>query len=335
MISRDERIEKQEKLIKAARDGSEEAFIELENELRIPVVSKFRTWVKNAGDVNDLFKTTWLKVREEISLYDPELGTPLTFVLSIAEREARDLCLLGRKKELSIETIKAHLEEDKKAALRDKSPDKDPETRLTIKELSEQLNKFFMHLLGLTFEKGGYPNQIIAFMYSMVIFPSAERKNRRVSGYPGKVVSELFDIYLKELSLKLEIEYMKYSFLTEVQVSSVFRPLHRRINSLLTDILDEKQDSNTWDIIKQKGYLKETAGNTTMRHYCRIETGNSYLTDMVTNWCYKVKERVRKCFFDNQDLRKFFFSLVDNLELVSNLNFSSKKFRDLYSRTKI
>lgn len=305
MISRDERIEKQEKLIKAVRDGSEDAFAELKSELRIPVVAKMRTWIKNTRDVNDLFITTWLKVREEICRYDPALSTPLTFVLTIAEREARDLCLRGRKKESYLE--------DEKIDLRDTSLDKEPQAGLLKKETGKQLNTFYMHLLELTLTNGGYPHQILAFMYSKVIFPCVERKSKRASGYPEKVVSELFDIYLKELSLKLENEYRKYSFLAEEQVAYIFKPFHYKITRPLKDILHEKTDFYTWNTIKQKGYLNEAAGNTIMRHYCRNETDSGYLTGMVTNWCYKVRKRVGNCFFGRQDLREFFFSFADNL----------------------
>ncbi|OPY55849.1 MAG: hypothetical protein A4E55_02437 [Pelotomaculum sp. PtaU1.Bin035] len=334
MIRRDERIEWQKKLIKDAQDGSEEAFIELQKELRIPVASKIKTRVKNTLDYDDLLKTTWLKIRAEINLYDPEVSTPLTFALKIAEREAKDLYLLGREREIYFDDYKAYLEEDEKAELGNKSMGTDPEASLSKKEIGEQINKFFMHLLELTFKIGGYPNQILAFMYSKVIFPCAQNKYKRASGYPEKVVSDIFNIYLTKLTLELENKYMKYSFLTEEQIAYVFRPMHGEMRKLLKDILDEKTDIYTWNTIKHKGYLDETVGNTIMRHYCRDETDNGYLAGIVTNWCHKVQERVRKYFFSHQELKNFFFSFADNLSLVSSLSFTSKRFRDAYSQTK-
>lgn len=311
-------IDRQKELIRLVQNGNKVAFERLKEELKKPVISRLTSWVKK-GDLDDILKVTWLKLELEIHQYNPVIE-PLIFVLSIADKEAKELFAKKKKGDLYLEDFKQQIKSN--------SEDHDPGLSLSKKELGREINQFYIHLLKLIITKGGYPHKIIAYMFCKIIYPCSEdgniyknssrKKDARVSGYPGKVVAEIFDKYLSKLSVQLEKSYLHYSSLPHKEIVPVFAYLHQDMKKLLRDILDTKVDSFTWNIIEQKRLLEQSVGKTFIRQYCDDKSDDNRLAALVSYWCDKLQKKVRANFFKDPDWRIYFKVLKEVFNLRLN-----------------
>lgn len=313
-----QRIERLKELIILARNGDKNAFSLFKKEIKNTVYGRFSSWWVQKNDLSDLFEATWLKVEMEIARYNPEIDNPIIFVLSIADKEARELFPKKNKKVGYIE--------DSKQEMSSNSEDYDPTGQsLLRKELGREINLFYIHVLKLIFTKGGYPHKIIAYMFCKIIFPCSEgenvfrnssrKKEERVSGYPGKVVAEIFDKFLSELSVELEKSYHDYSGFPKKQIVPIFEYLHNEMILPVGDIVVRKIDSYTWSIIDQKGLLGQPVGKTVMRQYCEDKSPDIRLTALVSDWCNKIQVKVRSSFFTDPNWRTYFKVLLEVYDL--------------------
>jgi RNA polymerase sigma-70 factor (ECF subfamily) len=315
MINNEEREQELKKLIELAQNGDEEAFLKLRDNLNNEIEWHLKSWIKEHNEIEDVLQETWIKVMEIIDRYDPEKGAPKQFILAVANNQAKSYYRKiwnRRKKTLSIDTV-GELSDQ---LLEQRSEESDPADRLYAEEQARKLEEFYLIILKATFLNGGYPHQILAFSFCKLIFPciteTGKKVSKRVSGYPDRVVNELFDILLTELSQLLQKDYLKYSVLHKEEASHIFLILNDIMDRTLSEIIDGKGDKSTWGLLAEKGLLERSVGTTVMRNYCKDAGDSKNLVARVSDWCYKVQKKVKR-YFDGHPDRKIYTSILNEI----------------------
>lgn len=315
MIKNEAREQELKKLIILAQNGDGEAFLKLRDNLNKEIEWHLKSWIKEQSEIEDVLQETWIKMLEIIDRYDPEKGAPKQFILAVADNQAKSYYRKiwnGRKKIVSIDAV---------GELGDQPEEKscvesDPADRFYAEEQARKLEEFYLFILRATFLNGGYPHQILAFSFCKLIYPciseQGKKVSKRVSGYPERVVHELFDILLTELCGLLQKDYLKYSVLHDEEVSKVFLILNDVMAKPLNEIIDRKGDKATWSMLAELGLLEKFVGTTVMRNYCRDTGDSKNLTSRVSDWCYKVQKKVKR-YFDGHPNRKIYAGILNEI----------------------
>ncbi|MDH7576943.1 MAG: sigma-70 family RNA polymerase sigma factor [Bacillota bacterium] len=322
MLSREQELA----LVELARKDDEAAFTQLKQSFDRAVSGYINSIIEQKGDAEDILQNVWTSVWLNINLYKPEIARFYTFIRMIASYEIRNYFKRLKKRRekenlfsdlagpADVDPENAPAEDIIVESLRRKQAgtwkwEENIEEELINKERAEEANDFYLSLLRTVFSIGGYPHQVIAFAFSKLIFPcdlsSDKNTTGRKSGCPERVVRELFDKPLEQLSILLEQLYIKYSGISKDEISQVFEILHLKMDKTLSEVVDEKLDKTTWNLLRAKGLLGEKVGRTSLRDY--YETNNSSRgdegginqkrrkpEDAVSDWSYKVQQRVKK-----------------------------------------
>lgn len=263
-------------LIRRACNGDDEAITQLYKAYQKAVYGFIRARVRQDADAEDVAQETWIEVWKKLPAYDPAKGSFFTWI-----RYWAGLKLLRHYKELK-DWRRIHV---LISELRSRYPDLDEEEeiadiidRLTIAEVQpdepEKDAEEYAYILRITFEKGGYPWQLIAFGFNKLI---DEWK-------PKRIVAELSDSELQKLGKKLEYDYLAESMLPEEEVRDCFEPLRGQMSRLVGDVLlpgDTVSRENLREI------LSIHVGDTTLRNYYGKDPEAN-----ISDWSNKVRKRV-------------------------------------------
>ncbi len=202
--------------------------------------------------------------------------------------------------------------------------------------INEKLgNQMSTELLKIIIKKGGYPHQVIAFLFSNMVYPF-ERLSRSSQGLPKDVANNK-ELWEKKLEDVLFILKNRHPIFNKTNTNDVFEPLEVRINTLISDILVRREnDSYTWDLLNSKNLLCVKVGVTTLLDYCNIpqEKDEQEKIKMrqkyVTDWSNKVKKRV--CSYYRKTKPSIYNDLKDLTDEAPDLWLSAmaKKSKERY-----
>ncbi len=155
-----------------------------------------------------------------------------------------------------------------------------------------------MKLLIVALWRGGYPHEIMVFMFNKLFERDASTENGdqgvgrsgKKAWPPRRIVREKSDRQLWHLCRDLEREFLFESNLPGEVVSACFQLLYRNMLSPLDKIIkpEDQTARRRW-----KGVLGRFVAETTLRDYY----GKKPEAD-ISNWSYKVLRRVRSVIVD-------------------------------------
>lgn len=153
------------------------------------------------------------------------------------------------------------------------------QTRLAEEEAEAMVNAF-EDLLRLTFGGTSPPHQLIAFGFRQLVQDGEPPEAWK----PAKMVAELSDIPLRDLSQRLDEAYLKTSQLPRALVQSHFSPVRQSMTHPLREVLKAPLTRQT-----HTNLLDLIVGDTTLRQYY---THADHPTADISYWCESVRRRV-------------------------------------------
>ncbi len=171
--------------------------------------------------------------------------------------------------------------------------------------------ELYMKLLIVAFWKGGYPHEIMVFMFNKLFdrdavtetFAQGPARSGKKAWPPRRIVKEKSERLLWHFCMDLEREYIFSSSLPRENVSACFQLLYRRMVFPLDKIIkpEDQTARKRW-----KDVLKRPVAETTLRHYY----GKKPDAD-ISNWSYKVLRRVRRVIVDEGWLSRPYETLLE------------------------
>ncbi len=200
-------------------------------------------------------------------------------------------------------------------------------------EYIEEELEIHIKLLILTLWKGGYPHEILSFLFNHCIDGKTGEANdgtapgRKVFWTPRGIVEELSEIPLARLCGILESEYIDRSGLPE--------PL---INVCFTRFIHSKMIREVHGIIKSKdraarkrwaGILNNLSGETVLADYFGKNPAAG-----VSDWIYKVRQNVRATIEKDDWLARPLEDLLDQCVAEDNITGRLKRYMNIFSGLK-
>ncbi len=266
-------------LAQRAKHGDDEAFDKLWKLHETAIRGFIRNWLwtdrdHNPGLVDELQYDTWISLKEKINTYDPDTHKSnfRAFAIFWAKimlkryfrREGR-----YRQFEMLAKEFTEPWEDDDSGESSLEDSDLSPLDIVTMFEL-------FENTLKTTLTEGGYPHQIIVFLF------------RWLGWKPREIAKELSEALLRPLEERLERDYRSESGTPENYVRDRFQPLRenmsRRVHEAITDRV-------SLDLLKE--ILEKLVGDTILQNYY-----SEVPEDSIYNWIYRVKLRVLKEMID-------------------------------------
>jgi RNA polymerase sigma factor (sigma-70 family) len=248
-------------LVARILNGDERGFDELFAALRRPVFGYIRVRSNNETDAQDIDQETWTNAWKKLAQYDPDRGSCLTYIKTIAWSTLVDYY---RRKPREV-SITKDLEEDLdiEALLTKLSPNH-------LNELPEAMRHLFEDAaLRLVFEGSSPPHQLIVFGFV-----------ERLGWNPREVIADLSDLQLRKLTETLENEYIATSELSVDLIRRRFRHLRYLISQLVGDVVTEPK---TREVCRT--FLHLSVGDTLLRQYYTREANE------ISHWCQAVRRR--------------------------------------------
>lgn len=240
--------------------------------------------IADFSEAHDVVFDTWELVVKKIHKYDETRASLYRFACLYADGEISRYFEKKKKEEkLTIgERIACVAEEIT------------PEEEIILRQnAQEQLRKYDL-LLATTLRFGGQAHHILAFGFSEIIFPlekpdgairnassgslgspptsglRQESRRGRVSGCPRRVVTELSDTVLRQLSQSFEEKYEQYSMMPKQATQQSFKHLKQKMK-------------------RQAKNRQISVGETCLHNYYGKDPEHN-----VSDWAYKVKQRVKQ-----------------------------------------
>jgi len=289
--------------IQNAKSGNEEAkgaLQELAPDIKkyIKIILRSKYIILGDGEIDefadDIYQEAFEKLLKSLQKYE-ERGKFYSYYRKIVQRTIFDLM----KKHIKQVVIKE--EENKKQAGDAAHEELGFEDKISYKELADKLCS---DLLTLVVGKGGYPHQVISFLYSVIIYPVEEDSQVR-KGLPGVVAKKMGNDKLRDLHFGLT---KRYPIGEPKNNDKAFRILEEKMAITTEEIIGKKElDTFTWRVLEEKQLLKEKVGSTCLYDYCDVTNINkenekiTLLSKQISEWSYKVKDKVRKYIFENPE----------------------------------
>jgi len=263
------------------KKGTTPSFDMLMNRYQPMITGFLRSRTASTQLAEDISQEVWLKAWQHWEKFDHTKGTEASYLLAIARHETINYWRRTQGKEpLPYETV-------------------DPEHSqlqllsaeiCLLDELEEkESRKWYRQLLITLLTEGGYPHQVLAFLYSRVIHCSEDTADR-VSGYPAKTAEQQGSLPLGRLHHQAGSHYSQKSTLTTQQVHACFQELNPALETTLETLFQKAGDtvSATW--AAANGMSHTPSKNTRLQDYAR----EYHLEKAIADWCYKVARRLKK-----------------------------------------
>jgi len=262
-----------------------DAFEELYRMYEQAVYGYIRVRVPRDEDAQDLAQETWVQLWEKRGSYDPKYSF---FTWARYWASVNILRYYDRKRPVPIAELFGRFPE-----LEDEEEVQDAVDRLVAGQESwmdpSEDWEMLTRLLYLTFERGGYPWELIAFGF-----------NKLIGGWrPRFIVEKLSEVVMRKLARMLEESYVVGSSVAlPEEVHRCFEPLHSKMGCKVGEVLDP---SDVTSVRRLKRILQELVGRTVLRNYYgRNPEAN------ISDWSDKVRRKVLRAVLEDEDLLRFF-----------------------------
>lgn len=283
-----------------AQHGDRAAFDVLYAAHERKVYGFIRPRTSQDDDAQQVAQSTWLKVWEKISTYDPTLGSLRTFAVywaslmllrHYAEKKRRNKLEVlfseiqgrypDREHVTDIGDVLAHVAASKHPSVEDDKIQHQEDEAWDVEVHDE--------LLRITFSGCCPPHQVITFAFCRLLrrdalFTVSKESAQDAAWTPQKVVAELSSIPLKQLAECLVQEYLQTSRLPAMRVRGHFAWLLQSMHGPLRDVVQEPRTRQTYTAL-----LDCVVGGTILQQYY-THTHNP--TSDISRWLSSVQRRV-------------------------------------------
>ncbi|MEN1760246.1 sigma factor [Anoxynatronum sibiricum] len=275
--------------INLQQQGTPPSFDILMNRYQSMITGFLRSRTVSTQLAEDISQEVWLKAWQHWEQFDPAKGTEASYLLAIARYEVINYWRRTRSKEPILLEIKnldhCHLQVLSAEAA-------------TLDEMEEEeVKEWYTRLLRTLMTEGGYPHQVLAFLYSRVIHCS-EDTSERTSGYPAKTAQQQGHLPLGSLHRQAAGHYSQKSHLNHEEVSTCFQALQPALNTLLETLFQKAGDTVSLAWAREHNLHHTPSKHTRLADYTRADK----LEKAVTDWSYKVARRLKKNLMKQTDL---------------------------------
>lgn len=272
-------------LVERARRGDREAFATLYTHYARQVYGFIRARAYNDADTQELAQQTWLAVWRKLPTYNQARGSFRGFakywagIMLLRYYEA--YCHRHRMEMLFCELVARfpglpqEEELDEVMARLTAHANRSAEEELLVSEEKGDLATAYEELLHLTFNGSSPPHQLLVFGFVKLL-----------AWTPRKIVAELSDILMRDLTERLEIGYVHESQLPKEHVRPCFQQLREQMKHPLRNAVTDLKTRKIYTHL-----LNHLVGTTTLRDYYTGKTVEQHAAD-VTKWWDAVKRRV-------------------------------------------
>jgi len=295
-----ERLTKDEeaRLIERARAGDAGAFGILVSAFTPPLTARVLAHLHESRieDAQNLVQDLWALAWEDLPKpperrgYDPARGRYYTYLLhrflnhlikrhnKKMDAERAETFSLDEETGKDSETLECRIVDPQAIS---------PAEAAKMKEELLRLREIHAELFRITFLKGGYPHEQLAF--AMLKLVSGRQSHRAIEGKPADLDASHGASPLQEVAEVFWREYQKESELPLeclARCEQDLRPLREKLHMKVEAIYPPR--SRLYERLSQ--VLGALVGLTCFHHYYDRRGASASLSD----WCYKVRERVRK-----------------------------------------
>ncbi|GEM_PF-2562950 len=292
--------EREKQMIAHARQEDRQAFDELYALHEKGINGFIRVRARDDSDARQVAQETRLIVWEKMPTYNPArapfpafakywAGFMLLRYYSRKKDARRQEALFSElqhrfrdlEQEPEIEGLLARLSSDAGRSI-------SAEEELLRAEEHEERLQTYEKLLRLTFGSCSPPHQLNAFGFV-----------RLLGMKPQQVAAELSEPPLKELTERLEKEYVEQSQLPESRVLPHFRPLHEKLEKPFSKVVTEPKTLKTYPQERFPRLYNCPSGATALQDYYTSDPEDPEKN--ISHWCDAVRKRTRKKWLEQHE----------------------------------
>lgn len=175
--------------------------------------------------------------------------------------------------------------------------------------------EIYTKLLIITLWKGGYPHEIVTSVFSKCFVETlkvrdneegeSQKTQEKVIWPPRRIVKDLSEVSLFQLSKKLEEDYISASSLPGELVSDCFQLLNKEMRKKVHEVINPN-NHGAWK--RWSNILENLVGETTLQDYYSKRP-----EDNIADWSYRVFRRVGKYVTDKNWLQRPFEDLLEEI----------------------